>query len=267
MAVMHALDLPRQERIRARVDSLVNDPTTASKLKPWYPGWCKRPCFHDDYLPTFNRPNVQLIDTEGAGISSLEHSAVVIGDKTYPIDVLIFGTGFRTPAAGTVASRANLSVKGRSGEDFDTKFGQRMATLHGVVTHGFPNFFFFGVNQTGATAHYTFPADQLAQHVAYMISTAEKQAGPGKKVLIEPTAEAEEAWTMEIMKRAVALAGLAGCTPSYINAEGDTDRMSQEKQARMARGATWGEGYLSFLEVIEDWRRDGRMEGLQVEIV
>jgi len=40
------------EQIRARVDAVVEDPETAEALKPYYRMFCKRPCFHDGYLPT-----------------------------------------------------------------------------------------------------------------------------------------------------------------------------------------------------------------------
>ena len=54
------------EQIRARVDAIVKDPKTAAALKPYYPYGCKRPTFHDEYLPTFNLPNVHLVDTAPA---------------------------------------------------------------------------------------------------------------------------------------------------------------------------------------------------------
>lgn len=55
-------DYKAMERIRRRIASVVKDAKTAEALKPWYRYRCKRPCFNDDYLPTFNRPNVTLVD-------------------------------------------------------------------------------------------------------------------------------------------------------------------------------------------------------------
>ncbi|WP_133672172.1 MULTISPECIES: NAD(P)/FAD-dependent oxidoreductase, partial [unclassified Rathayibacter] len=49
-------DLDTMDRLRARVDQVVEDPATAAALKPWYRYMCKRPGFSDTYLPTFNRP-------------------------------------------------------------------------------------------------------------------------------------------------------------------------------------------------------------------
>ena len=57
------------EQIRARVDEIVEDPKTAEALKPYYPYGCKRPTFHDEYLPAFNKPNVHLIDTAPTGVA------------------------------------------------------------------------------------------------------------------------------------------------------------------------------------------------------
>ena len=55
------------EQIRTRVDMVVKHPKTAAALKPYYPYRCKRPTFHDEYLPTFNLPLVHLVDTAPLG--------------------------------------------------------------------------------------------------------------------------------------------------------------------------------------------------------
>jgi uncharacterized protein YdiU (UPF0061 family) len=64
-------DFQKMNQIRGRVDKIVEDPAVAESLKPWYRQFCKRPCFHDEYLATFNRPNVELVDTEGRFLSLL----------------------------------------------------------------------------------------------------------------------------------------------------------------------------------------------------
>src|SRR5581483_2557326 len=47
---MEMADFEKMEQIRARVDAIVDDPSTAESLKPYYRQFCKRPCFHDEYL-------------------------------------------------------------------------------------------------------------------------------------------------------------------------------------------------------------------------
>ena len=71
-------DFAKMEEIRARVDSIVDDPATAEALKPWYGYFCKRPCFHDDYLQTFNWDNVTLVDTKGKGVERITRDGVVV---------------------------------------------------------------------------------------------------------------------------------------------------------------------------------------------
>jgi hypothetical protein len=70
---------------------------------------------------------------------------------------------------------------------------------------------------------------------------------------------------MQILSRAASFAGLAGCTPGYLNLEGDMDRISgMEAQMKAARGAIWGEGIADYVDVIEDWRVQGNLRGLEV---
>ncbi|KAJ7509719.1 pyridine nucleotide-disulfide oxidoreductase-like protein [Mycena galericulata] len=270
IAKLHATDLERAKRVRTRTDEVVKDPETADKLKHWYPTWCKRPTFHDDYLPTFNQPNVTLVDTDGKGVESLTEDAVVANGTTYPIDVLVLSTGyalFVENDSGSPVQRAGIRVLGRGGRSMDDKWVQEgAATLHGVATHGFPNLFFPGPTQTGVTSNFTFTLSTLASHVANTIAEAERRVGPSDRVTIEVTKGAEDAWTGEILMRAAWFSGMRGCTPGYINMEGASDKIVDvQQQMKAARGAPWGEGILSFVEVLNAWRAEGGLKGFQID--
>ncbi|KAK4541657.1 hypothetical protein LTR36_007801 [Oleoguttula mirabilis] len=260
VTALHALDMERQERIRAHVDVVVADKATAAKLKAWYPTWCKRPTFHDEYLPTFNRPNVTLVDTDGKGVERLSEHGVIANGKEYELDCLILSTGFRSPFVGP-AGLAGMVVKGRDGRSLDAKWAEGVATLHGVCSHDFPNLFWPGPSQAALDGSYAHSADQLARHVAYIVTEALKRGGDD--VVVEATADAEEAWTMQIVARAAGFAATAGCTPSYYNGEGALDRIASDaERLKAARGAPYGDGFESYVKVIESWRREGGMEGL-----
>ena len=82
--------------------------------------------------------------------------------------------------------------------------------------------------------------------------------------MIEPTNEAEEMWSGEILKRSMAFAGMAGCTPSYLNGEGIVDSLPMEVKMKAARMGIWGEGIESLMEVLEAWEKEGKLEGLLV---
>ena len=99
------------EQIRARVDAIVKDPKTAAALKPYYPYGCKRPTFHDEYLPTFNLPHVHLVDTAPRGVNEINERGVVHDGVEYPLDVLIYATAFQWMGTSTFnGSRAVAAV-------------------------------------------------------------------------------------------------------------------------------------------------------------
>lgn len=254
---LHALNLPRQEKIRARISEIVKDPTVAERLKPWYPGWCKRPCFHDDYLPTFNRPNVTLVDTDGKGEDRISPQGVIVGESEYELDVLIFSTGFRPIGNCCPAHRSGMSITGRDGPSLEEKWAQGVSTLHGVMKGGFPNLFWPGSLQAGATANHLFTVDQLATHVAYILAESARRAGKEgshqrSNLSIESTAKAEDDWSNQVMYRAASLAGMAGCTPGWLDNEGAFDRInSMQAQIAAARGAIWGHGINDLVRVLE----------------
>ena len=64
-------------QVRARVDTIVANAATADALKPFYRQFCKRPCFHDEYLDTFNRPTVELVDTQGRDVERITEKGIV----------------------------------------------------------------------------------------------------------------------------------------------------------------------------------------------
>ncbi len=115
MALMSEIaDYQKMNEIRDRVSTIVRDPATAAALKPWYGQWCKRPTFNDEYLPTFNRRSVKLVDTKGKGVDRVTENAVVVEGVEYPVDCLIFATGFEVGTAYT--RRSEFEVFGRNGK-------------------------------------------------------------------------------------------------------------------------------------------------------
>lgn len=81
--------------------------------------------------------------------------------------------------------------------------------------------------------------------------------------IIEPTSTACNNWADRVAGHK--LSTMAGCTPSYFNAEGEADRQSPQQQAETARAkAIWGQGYLDYEEVLREWRGRGALEGLEV---
>ncbi|KAF2811306.1 FAD/NAD(P)-binding domain-containing protein [Mytilinidion resinicola] len=264
MQKLHAMDLPRQQRIRKRVEEVVKDPVVAKKLQAWYPTWCKRPTFHDEYLSTFNRENVTLVDTDGKGLDHLTNDSIVAGDESYPVDVIIYATGFRSPFTGSPAQKANMTIIGRNDVSMSEEWARSgPSTQHGVLDHNFPNLFLSGPWQASNSPNYLFNVDALAKHSAYILAEAKRKAG-GYPFAVTATAAAAQDWGVQVLMRSPPMAAIAGCTPSYFNVEGGIDRAPPEMQMIMARSGLWGHGIEDFMRVVEAWREEGSMQGIEV---
>jgi len=249
--LMALADYRKMNQVRARVDAIVEDPATAAALKPWYRQFCKRPCFHDEYLATYNRPNVHLVDTHGKGVERLTETSVVANGQAYELDCLIFATGFEVGTSYT--RRAGYDIIGRGGVTLSEHWGDGLRTLHGLTTHGFPNCFFLGFTQTAITISVPQALNEQADHVTYMVRELRDR---GLSVL-EPTAEGEAAYVDEI--RSLARVGerfYRECTPGYYNSEGAAGNRTG------FFSEMYGAGPLKFFEKLAHWRADGRLEGL-----
>ncbi|KAH8844073.1 hypothetical protein MCOR27_008548 [Pyricularia oryzae] len=270
VAALEEMDLPQQEARRSWVDGIVRDAATAENLKAWYPSWCKRPCFSDDYLQAFNRPNVHLVPTGPRGIDEVSGSRVAVGADHYELDVLIFATGFRPPTSGSPAERSRIKVYGRDGRDMDDKWAAGVSTLHGMLSRGFPNFFFPGPNQMGAAPNGTYQRDRIGEHFAYIITAAAaaaKQPCGEFDVVIEPTAESEEDWSAQTASHAARLTAMVSCTPNYMITPEEQEAAAKGRReglAKKARGALWGRGVRNYMEILKEWREEGKLRGLVI---
>ena len=189
--LMELADMRKMESVRARAESLVDDLATAEHLKPWYRQFCKRPCFHDEYLPSYNRANVTLVDTNGNGVQELTEHAVVVDGKAYEVDCLIFATGFEVGT--TYTRKAGYDIVGSGGMTISEKWADGLRTLHGMQSNGFPNCFFLGFTQTGTTVSVPHTLNEQALHIAHMLDETRRRGA----TVIEATAEAEEAWVAD----------------------------------------------------------------------
>ena len=138
-------------------------------LKPWYRFLCKRPCFNDDYLPTFNRPNVTLVDVSATrGVERMTETGLVANGVEYEVDCIVYASGFEITTE--MKRRIGIDiVEGRDGHSLYDHWANGFRTLHGLTTHGFPNQFFTGFIQGGVSVNVTVMYDQQARHMAYII--------------------------------------------------------------------------------------------------
>jgi cyclohexanone monooxygenase len=227
----------------------------ADALKPWYRQFCKRPTFNDDYLPTFNRPNVTLVDTsETHGVERITKNGLIVGGKEYEVDCIIFATGFEV--SSTYSRRLGIEVYGENGLSLYDHWREGMRTMHGHSARGFPNWFFVGMSQVGTSFNYTAPVEEVARHVAYIITEAKARGAE----LVQPTTEAEAAWVTEIRRHSRAGDDfLESCTPGYYNNEGGI-----KTKVATFRGDVYAPGANLFNAILAKWRTDGQLEGLEL---
>ena len=208
------------ERLRRRIESIVEDKQTAEALKPYYRFMCKRPCSNDDYLPTFNRPNVTLVDVSASkGVERMTEKGIVANGVEYEVDCVIFASGFEISPRDQRAGWGIEAIEGRNGLSLYDHWAKGYKTFHGMTSHGFPNQFFTGFTQAGMGANTTAMYEQQAEHIAYLISEALER---GAKT-VEPSQEAEDQWVQTIRDTTIPSNFLEECTPGYYNNEGGGD--------------------------------------------
>jgi cyclohexanone monooxygenase len=202
-------------RIHRRIDEVVKNKETAQALKPWYMLMCKRPCFHNDYLPTFNRHNVHLVDTKGMGITEITEKGPVFEGKQYEVDVLIYATGFEVQKTGIYNQ-----IKGEHGLDLNDKYREGIRTLLGIHTQGYPNLFIMGGYQASFQFNLTDMLQAQGDHIAGCIDYARRHGYQS----IDPTKAAEEWWVQEVIEHRGKTGRNQECTPGYYNFEGEFQR-------------------------------------------
>jgi cation diffusion facilitator CzcD-associated flavoprotein CzcO len=252
LAAFEDSDDEKMSEIRARVDAIVKDRDTAQKLKAWYRQLCKRPCFHDEYLQAFNRPNVTLVDTDGRGVERITERGVVVAGVEYPVDCIVFASGFEVFTEYT--RRAGFDLAGRDGLRLSQHWAAGMRSKHGIHVHGFPNAFIVGPTQ-GANLISNVPHNLT--EAGKTIAAVVRHARDVHAREVEVTKEAEDAWIQLLLSGPGMLIGSLDCTPGYYNNEG------QDLGMRARLNVGYPLGPQAYFKYLDGWRTSGRFEGLQ----
>ncbi len=253
LAAYEASDFEKMEEIRARVDAIVGDSETAQDLKAWYRQLCKRPCFHDEYLQSFNVPGTHLVDTDGKGVERITETGVVAAGREYQVDCIIYASGFEVGTEYT--RRTGYDMTGRNGIKLSEYWADGMRTLHGIHVHGFPNLFIVQPTQ-GANLISNIPHNltESGRTIAIMV----KHTLDHGFDQIEVTKDAEDAWVDLLLGGPARMLGSPDCTPGYYNNEGQDAGPSSNFFVGYPEGAS------AFFGYIDQWRSSGHFEGLEL---
>ena len=253
-AAVEQADLRKMSDLRDRVAAAVHDPETAAALMPYYRLFCKRPCFHDGYLETFNRSDVTLVDTRGRGVERLTAAGVVVDGREYPVDCLVFASGYESEYAVPYTERAGFEVIGQEGLRLSQKWLEGARTLHGLQVHGFPNCFVLAKAQSGLHVNVPFMLNEQSRHLASILKAVRKS---GHQV-VEASAAGEQAWVEEILRLANRNLDYAeSCTPGLFNNEGRPGELQ-------LRNASYGGGSVAFVDILRRRREEDALAGLEL---
>jgi cation diffusion facilitator CzcD-associated flavoprotein CzcO len=143
---------------RAILTSKVRDPVLRKKLTPDYSLGCKRLLGSDLWLTTLLRPNVDVIDTPIARITS--SGVETIDDAVHTVDAIVFGTGFRT-----TEHLVPIQITGLGGKDLGTEWSRGAEAYFGITVSGFPNFFMLYGPNTNTPTSVIFMLEREARYI------------------------------------------------------------------------------------------------------
>ena len=178
------------EFIRSKIRQIVKDPVVAEKLCPKYMYGTKRQVLDSDYFETYNRENVLLVDVKESPIQKITGEGIQTADNHFDLDIIIFATGYD----GMTGPLFKIDIQGRNGVTLKEKWkgGAAVQTYLGLTTAGFPNLFMItGPESPSVLVNMPIAIEQHVEWVAECMQYLREQDID----LVEPTLEAEEAWS------------------------------------------------------------------------
>ncbi|WP_295525669.1 NAD(P)/FAD-dependent oxidoreductase [Novosphingobium sp. Chol11] len=240
-ALRQQADYEKMEAMRTRIAGIVIDPDTAEALKPYFNWMCKRPLFVDNYFETYNRPNVNLIDTKGRGLDRITETGIMFDGTEYPVDCIIYASGFEV--ASPPDRTAGFDMRGVGGMTLSDYWTDGRRSLHGMLVHNFPNMAIIsGLKQSGITWNITFMNRRQAEHYAALVKRCLDRG-----VNFDVTDAAEQGWLEVLADKAQKDdTFFRECTPGYYNNEGKNERDSIFL-------SNYGGGPFEYMDVLRCW--------------
>ena len=266
MLQVERFDFEVMELHRERIRETVTDPAKVEALMPYYRYSCRRPLFHDEYLPALNRANVTIVDCP-TGIDRVTERGIVVDGQEYELDCIVYATGFE-PEVTPLPRRLEHEVVGRGGRTIAEKWEDEdgEATLFGMMTAGFPNLFLMPCpgHQAVVTVNYTLLTEVAAEHIAATVAALEDEGVS----FFDVTEEAEADWVQQILptnaSARTAPPGGVPCTPGSRMLFDDDGNMIVLEPHSGSYGGGFGD-YFGFRDLLAQWRERGDFAGLELE--
>ncbi|GAA0443977.1 cyclohexanone monooxygenase [Acrocarpospora corrugata] len=181
--------------VRDKIRALVTDPATAERLIPTgYPIGLKRLCLDTGYYPTYNRPNVTLVDLP---VTEVVPTGIRTAEAAHEAEVIVFATGYDAITGALLA----MDIRGRDGLSLRDAWAAGPGSYLGLMSAGFPNL--FTITGPGSPSVLTNMIVSIEQHVEWIAAClGDLRRDLGPRAVIEAGAGAEAAWMEHVREMA-----------------------------------------------------------------
>ena len=190
----------------------VKDQNIAKKLTPDYVLGCKRILISNQYYPTFNRGNVELICE---AIQEVTEDSIVTADGiSRPMDCLIYGTGFITDPRIYLKS---FECFGLGGLELKQAWKAGSESFYGIMTKQFPNLFqLLGPNTLLGHNSVIFMIEAQVDYILQLIEMVDKNAA--QAVVVRD--EIQNQFNQRLQKQFQHTVWQSGCVSWYQQQDG-----------------------------------------------
>jgi cation diffusion facilitator CzcD-associated flavoprotein CzcO len=198
-----------QKLAEAYLAKAVPDPVLRPRLTPDYPIGCKRVLISDDFYPSLQRDNVDLVT---GAVAEIRPNGVVTADgKLREVDAIIYATGFRV-----TDWLSHVDIRGRGGRKLIDDWRDGASAYYGVAVNGYPNMFLLLGPNTGLGHN----------SVVFMIESQVRYAMDCLKWLwngtgtVEVKADVQKAFNEDLHQKMKSTVWMSGCRSWYLNPNG-----------------------------------------------
>ncbi|MGK2883495.1 MAG: flavin-containing monooxygenase [Rhodococcus sp. (in: high G+C Gram-positive bacteria)] len=189
----------------------VKNPVKRAALTPDFLLGCKRMLLSNDWLKTLDRDDVDLVASRLTRIT--EDSVIDADGNSYPVDTIIFGTGF-TPTEPPISN----ALVGTDGRTLAEHWGGSPNAFRGTTVHGFPNLFLmYGPNTNLGHSSIVYMLESQANYVV----DALRRMADHRLASVEVSEHAQQqynSWIHDSLAGTVWNSG--GCSSWYLDAQG-----------------------------------------------
>jgi cation diffusion facilitator CzcD-associated flavoprotein CzcO len=198
-----------EQEVTNYVTRTVSDVEKRAKLIPTYEAGCKRNVRSGLFLPSLDRPNVDLVTTPIRRIA--ERGIETADGRLHEVDTIIYGTGFTT-----TDYLSTVEVRGANGLELREAWKNAAEAYLGVSVAGFPNFFIVYGPNTNSPNSIIFMIECQIGYILKCIGTIFRK----NLRSFDVSAGVQARYNEDIQHRLKTTSWASGCVSYFMNAAG-----------------------------------------------